>query len=57
MSLTFKEFIQVAEQHQYWFIRPQMIREEYLVYALQHSDIALQKIKRGDERLFSDGKF
>lgn len=53
-GLTFKDFIDVAEQHQYWFIRPHLIREEFLVYALQNPDKALAKVRTGDQKLFAD---
>ena len=51
-GLLYSDFKQVAASNQYWFINPNLIREEFLVYALRNSDRALEKIKQGDEKVF-----
>ncbi|CDW82114.1 UNKNOWN [Stylonychia lemnae] len=55
-GLTFKEFSNIAQSHQYWFFKPTLIREEFLVYALQNRDRALMIFKSDDEKVFLEDK-
>lgn len=51
-SISFREFVDIAESNSHWFIKPNLIREEFLVYALKNQDRALQKIKSDNDKLF-----
>eukprot|EP00347_Sterkiella_histriomuscorum_P022578 403337954 len=53
-GFLFKEFMDICQAHQNWILKPHLIREEFLVYALQNKDEALRLMRSGDNKLFSD---
>eukprot|EP00347_Sterkiella_histriomuscorum_P020450 403337761 len=53
-GFLFKEFMDICQAHQNWILKPHLVREEFLVYALQNKDEALKVMRSGDNKLFSD---